>query len=558
MLKKIIFLLIILIYAGGLQAQLNIEWQKCFGGTKVDAVKDVLQTSDGGFIMNIYTKSNDGDFTENLGGKDICLLKLDRFGKKQWQKSYGGTKDDYLNYLLQTSDGGYIFSANNGTVVGNSNNENDWIVKINASGSILWQKFFDYCNEIVETPDKGYIVSVVIDTTIVKNNITSYSGIPKIMKINQNGEIEWQKNIEGSKIIKTTDGNYFICSESNWPEVGDIRYWKINQQGDILWEKKIGGSADDFARDVQQTSDGGYILTGITLSNDGDVSGNHGQSDAWLVKLNSNGEIQWQKCIGGTGYEESYLKVVQIKDGGYLVSADYTYSSNGNFIGSHGESSDIWISKLNDLGVTLWEKCIGGSGSDFLSTFITASDGGFLLYGGTNSNDGDVINFKGGDYFDIWIVKINSIGNIEWQRCYGGSNMEYAELKYGLFKTSEEDFFIINTMSNDNDVSGNHGDYDVWVVKLTSKSITNSLTEISNSNEKLTVYPNPLNNKFSIQFNEPIFKITLMDMLGNLVYTNDSGNKEYYIPENLHSGSYMLEIETPKGRLHENIFINKN
>ena len=84
--------------------------------------------------MNIYTKSNDGDFTENLGGKDICLLKLDRFGKKQWQKSYGGTKDDYLKYLLQTSDGGYIFSANHGTILGDTINENAWIVKLNQSG----------------------------------------------------------------------------------------------------------------------------------------------------------------------------------------------------------------------------------------------------------------------------------------------------------------------------------------------------------------------------------------------------------------------------------------
>ncbi len=558
MLKKIIFLLIILIKATCFQAQLNIEWQKCYGGSKGDALEEVLQTSDGGFIFSVWTDSNDGDFTENLGGKDICLLKLDRFGKKQWQKSYGGTKDDYLKYLLQTSDGGYIFSANHGTILGDTINENAWIVKLNQSGSILWQKNFNECNEMIETSDKGFIVSVLIDTIVVQNNTTSSFKIKKVRKINQNGEIEWQKNIEGSKIIKTIDGNYFIYTESNWSKDADIRYWKINQQGDILWEKKIGGRATDFAKNVQQTSDGGYILTGITLSNDGDVSGNHGQSDAWLVKLNSNGEIQWQKCIGGTGYEESYLTVVQIKDGSYLVSTDYTYSSNGNFIGSHGESSDIWIAKLNDLGVILWEKCIGGSGSDFLSTFISTSDGGFLLSGGTNSLDGDVTGFKGGES-DIWVVKIDAIGNIEWQRCFGGSKMEFSEHVSVFFKASEDDFFIINnTMSNDNDVSGNHGDLDIWVVKLTSKNVTNSLTEISNSNEKLTIYPNPLNNKFSIQFNEPIFKITLIDMLGNLVCTNDSGNKEYYIPENLQSGSYMLEILTSKGILHENIFINKN
>jgi len=151
------------------------------------------------------------------------------------------------------------------------------------------------------------------------------------------------------------------------------------------------------------------------------------------------------------------------------------------------------------------------------------------------------------------------MGNIEWQRCFGGSKMEFSEHVSVFFKTSEDDFFIINnTMSNDFDVSGNHGDFDIWVVKLTTKSITNSLTELDNSVGKTTIYPNPVNNKFSIQFNEPIFKITLMDMLGNLVYTNYSGNKEYYIPENLQSGSYILEIDTPLGIIHENLLINKN
>ena len=179
MLKKIIFILIILINAGGFHAQLKIEWQKCYGGTKGDPLEEVLQTSDGGFIFSVWTDSNDGDFTENLGGKDICLIKLDRFGKKQWQKSYGGSKDDYLKSLIQTTDGGYIFSANNGTVLGNTNNENAWIVRINASGSILWQKFFNECNEMIETSDKGFIVSVLIDTVVVQNNTTSSFKIKK-------------------------------------------------------------------------------------------------------------------------------------------------------------------------------------------------------------------------------------------------------------------------------------------------------------------------------------------------------------------------------------------
>lgn len=566
MLKKIIFLLIILIYAGGLQAQLNIEWQKCYGGTKAESLEnEVLQTSDGGFILPVYSKSNDGDIIGNNGGKDICLLKLDKYGKIQWQKSYGGTQNEYLNSLIQTSDGGYIFSANNGNLssvstenTGSTVNQNDWIVKLDASGSILWQKFFDVGNEIAETADKGYIVSVFIDTTIIQNNTTTYSKVNKIRKINQQGEIEWQKNIEGSKIVKTTDGNYCICSESNWSKDADIRYWKINEQGDILWERKIGGSGTDFARDVQQTSDGGCVITGVTFSNDGDVAGNHGNGDIWMVKINSSGNIEWQRCIGGSKLDENDLSVLPTNDGGYMITT-VAYSVDGDFIGANGsDNGDIWIAKMNKFGIIEWKKCMGGSGEDAPDAILKSLNGGYFISGITNSNDGNVSGFKGGE-FDFWIAEINSIGELLWQKCLGGSGVDYFDNRSKLSLTPDGDIMLIGvTDSNDKDVTGNHGESDIWVVKLTSKNVTNSLTEISNSKEKLTIYPNPANNKLTIQFNQPIFKITLIDILGNLVYTNDSGNKEYYIPENLQSGSYMLEILTSQGILHENIFINKN
>ena len=566
MLKKIIFLLIILINAGGIQAQLKIEWQKCYGGTKRDKIEDfVIPTSDGGFILNVKSSSNDGDITGNHGEKDVCLLKLDKNGKIEWQKSYGGTQSDFLNSLIQTSDGGYIFSAttssNDGDVKGHNGGGSDqdsWIVKIDAKGSILWQKCFgdislDASNQIVEAFDNGYIASVFFTKITSQGEVRAN----QLIKINKLGEIEWQKEIKCDKIIKTSDGNYFICSESNWPEIGDINYMKINQQGEILWEKKIGGSADDFARDVHQTSDGGCVITGVTFSNDGDVSGNHGNGDIWMVKLNSNGNIEWQRCIGGSDFDENELTVLSTKDGGYMITT-VAYSTDGDFLDHIGDKSgDIWIAKMNKLGVIEWKKCIGGSGEDNTSTMIQSSDNNYLIYGMTNSVDGDVTGFKGGES-DIWIVEIDLNGKIQQQKCLGGTNEE-GKSRNCLFKTKENYFFVFGaTLSNDKDVSGNHGESDIWVVKLTSKNVTNSLTEISNSKEKPTIYPNPANNKLTIQFNQPIFKISLIDILGNLVYTNDSGNKEYFLPENLKSGSYIIKIDTPLGIIHENILINKN
>lgn len=565
--KKIFLLLFVSLNFTFVNAQLTIEWQKCYGGTKRDKIEDfVIPTSDGGFILNVKSSSNDGDITGNHGEKDVCLLKLDKNGKIEWQKSYGGTQSDFLNSLIQTSDGGYIFSAttssNDGDVKGHNGGGGDqdsWIVKIDAKGSILWQKCFgdislDASNQIVEAFDNGYIASVFFTKITSQGEVRAN----QLIKINKLGEIEWQKEIKYDKIIKTSDGNYFICSESNWPEIGDINYMKINQQGEILWEKKIGGSSDDYARDVQQTSDGGFVITGVTFSNDGDVSGNHGNGDIWMVKLNSNGNIEWQRCIGGSDFDEHYLSVLPTNDGGYMITTG-AYSLDGDFLDHIGDKSgDIWIAKMNKFGVIEWKKCIGGSGEDNSRAIIKSLDDSYLLCGVTNSVDGDVTGFKGGES-DIWIVEIDLNGKIKEQICLGGTNFEDPGSQNCLFRTKENDFFVFSiTLSNDKDVSGNHGESDIWVVKLTSKNVTNSLTEISTSKEKPTIYPNPANNKLKIQFNEPIFKITLMDILGNIVYTNDSGNKEYLIPENLQCGSYIIEIDTPLGVMHENLLINKN
>jgi hypothetical protein len=564
---KFFLLIIISVNVSFVNAQLKIEWQKCYGGTNRDYIGDfVISTSDGGFILDVRSSSNDGDITGNHGENDVCLLKLDKYGKIEWQKSYGGTQSESLSSLIQTSEGGYIFSAtttsNDGDVKGHNGSGGDqdsWIVKIDAKGSILWQKCFgdnslDASYQIVEASDNGYIVSVFFTKITSQGEIRAN----QLIKINQNGEVEWEKNIEGSKIVKTTDGNYFICTGSNWSKDADIRYWKINQQGEILWEKKIGGSGTDFARDVQQTADGGCVITGVTFSNDGDVTGNHGNGDIWMVKVNASGNIEWQRCIGGSGMDENDLSVLTTNDGGYMITT-VAYSVDGDFSGNYGnKNGDIWVAKLNKFGEIIWKKCIGGSGEDNPNTMIQSSDDSYLIYGMTNSVNGDVTGFKGGES-DIWIVEIDLNGKIKQQMCLGGTNEEGLESQNCLFRTKENDFFVFGiTLSNDNDVSGNHGECDIWVVKLTSKNVTNSLTEIINSYEKLTIYPNPANNKLTIQFNEPIIKITLIDILGNSVYTNYSGKKEYYIPENIQSGSYILEIDTPQGILHENIFINKN
>jgi len=242
-----------------------------------------------------------------------------------------------------------------------------------------------------------------------------------------------------------------------------------DQAPNIEWQKCLGGSNDDEAYSVQQTSDGGYIVAGSTRSNDGDVSGNHEEVwwlvwDFWVVKLDRYGDIEWQKCLGGSDSDWAE-SIQQTNDGGYIV-AGYTGSNDGDVSGNHGEK-DFWVVKLDRYGDIEWQKCLGGSGGggsggDYAYSVQQTSDGGYIVAGETWSNNGDVSGYHGGG--DVWVVKLDRYGDIKWQKCLGGSSWDWA---YSIQQTNDGGYIVAGlTRSNDGDVSGNYGEKDFWVVKL--------------------------------------------------------------------------------------------
>ena len=160
----------------------------------------------------------------------------------------------------------------------------------------------------------------------------------------------------------------------------------------------MGSSTDDQGYDIRQTPDGGFIVTGYSSSNDGDVSGNHGGEDVWVVKLNNTGTIQWQKSFGGSENDEGY-SVQLTTDGGYIICGQ-SASNNGDVTGNHG-NSDVWVVKLNSAGSIQWQKSFGGSGEDAGLIWQT-TDGGYIVVGYTSSNDGDITGNHGGD--DAWVI----------------------------------------------------------------------------------------------------------------------------------------------------------
>ncbi|MDD1729368.1 MAG: hypothetical protein LUQ50_09895, partial [Methanospirillum sp.] len=286
-------------------------------------------------------------------------------------------------------------------------------------------------------------------------------------------ELTWQRCVGGSEdeesyaMIQTSDGGYLMggYSYSNDGDVsgnhGSADYWiaKFDASKNLQWQKCLGGTGFEVISSIIQTTDGGYLAGGHSFSNDGNVTGNHGKSDIWIVKLDASGNITWQKCFGGSEYELIY-SVIQMSDGGYLIGGA-TDSDDGDVSGHHG-SRDIWVVKLDTSGNLVWQKCLGGSLHDVSYTTIQTTDGGFLVYGKTYSDDGNVTGYHGG--LDIWVVKLDSAGTLVWQNCLGGSGLDYP---YSVIQTTDGGYLVNGcSTSNDGNVTGNHGNSDIWALKL--------------------------------------------------------------------------------------------
>ena len=477
----------------------------------------------------------------------------------EWQKCLGGTSEDYAYSIQQTIDSGFIVAgytkSNDVDVSGNQGRSDAWVVKLSSSGNILWQKClggtnYDMANSIQQTNDGGFIVAGY--TLSNDGDVSGNHGVDAwVVKLNSSGNILWQKCLGGTSedyaysIQQTIDSGFIVAgyTKSNDVDVsgnqGRSDAWvvKLSSSGNILWQKCLGGTNDDRANSIQQTSDGGFIVAGYTLSNDGDVSGNHGNYDYWVVKLNSTGTILWQKCLGGSNVDEAY-SIQQTIDGGFIV-AGYAESNDGNVSGNHG-GGDYWVVKLNSSGDIEWQKCLGGTYEDYAYSIQQTSDSAFIVAGKTKSNDGDVSGNH--EYYDYWVVKLNSSGTILWQKCLGGTNVDVA---YSIQQTSDGGFIVAGeTFSNDGNVSGKHGGKDAWVVKLTNTP--NRINEIENYN-LLSIYPNPFTEKAIITFDNPKnekYRLLIIDVTGKVAMEINEiyGNTVEIDGSKLSAGVYVFEL----------------
>lgn len=326
-------------------------------------------------------------------------------------------------------------------------------------------------------PDKGYILAG-FDTFYSYNKneyLKKYSADSRarLIRVDKDGTMEWEAfSFEGGGIVSSfasvnlTSGDKIIAAGYANAPTGPDKFYiaKYDDNGTQAWYKTYGGlTGISRAYSIQETSDAGYIVAGMTTSNDGDVNGNHnaGTSDVWILKLDGSGNIQWKKCYGGSGDDTAYA-IIQTPDNGFVVAGSST-SSNGDLTGNNG-SSDAWVFKIDNAGNLIWQKNIGGSSDEDLKSIVLNSDTTFTVTGTVSSST--ITNNGNYGKKDLWVIKIKDDSGQEiWSKNFGGTGDEQG---YSIQRTVGNGYLIGGyTESNDGDIQSNNGGADAWSLKLT-------------------------------------------------------------------------------------------
>lgn len=430
--NKLIALLVLLVQYCLFNAQMSgtpifplKELKNMFGGTATELAYSSVKTSDGGHIAAGSTTSSNGDVTGHQGNQDFWVTKFDKKGNLQWQKTFGGSGDDQARSIITTADGGYAITGNTSSNDGNiSLNQGDfdyWVVKIDASGNLQWQKTYggsgnDMAYSMIQSPDGTYAVTGQSSSN--NGNVTGNLGGHDfwIVKLDNTGNILWEKSVgtsstESSLSIINSSTNGFIVSGYTYPPNGfpDFFITKLSSAGAVEWQRTYGGSNTEICTQIISSSDGGYVATGYTDSNDGSITSNHGSYDFWLLKIDESGNIQWQKTYGGTGDDRAY-SVIQTSDGGYAIGGSST-SNDGDVVSNHS-LMDFWIVKVSNTGVIQWNKNIGGNGNDQCNSIIQEANGDYIVTGFSNSGNREIARPVAGGT-DFLVVRLSNTGEFK-------------------------------------------------------------------------------------------------------------------------------------------------
>ncbi|NJM79895.1 MAG: T9SS type A sorting domain-containing protein [Flavobacterium sp.] len=567
MIKKIfskskIYLLVTFLVSSFTYSQ-DILWEKSYGGKHAEFLYDAIPTPDYGFILagSSISGKNGNKEDDNKGDLDYWLWKMDEKGNLDWQKSFGGNKVDLLQSIAITSDGGFILGGTSSSDKGldktedSKGQEDFWVIKLNAKGQQLWQKTIggsgmEKLLSIAQTKDGGYILG----GTSSSDAATPSFGHPSkggeldqyaknedsrgnldywVVKLKADGSIAWQKTIGGQyvdelkSIRQTTDGGYILGGYSNSPISGDKTednyglgdYWivKLDENGIIEWQRTLGGDKDDNLFTLSITKDGGFILGGNSNSgatNSKSKSNKEG-TDFWVLKLDKTGTIEWQETYN-YGKIDVLTSIVENEDGSYLIGG-YAQSEaglrqaqpdiKGKLKSGDKEGINDYIAlKINAKGEEIWTQTVGSKGDEVLKKLLETRDGGYVL-AGTSSfpSSGGVAESRGGF----------SSGGVSAASGRGGASR---------------------------DRNNNIGGSDFWVVKLKDKEKEEKERIITE------LFPNPALSFTNVIVNFDYEKgtATIFDINGRSLQSIEiKGERTIPLEVNtLPQGIYIIEIKT--------------
>ena len=444
---KILLLLLLSLSVGLMSAQQTFvkQWDKRFGGVQNDNLTFFQQIEDGGYILGGSSTSGvNGDKSQpnwdnTLSSYDYWIVKIDAMGNKQWDKRYGGFDDDE-GTIVGRYNGFFFLGGSSGSGIGGDKSQPSrggydyWTIKVDSIGNKLWDKRFGGSLEenlyaLQVTRDGGAIFGgasssgISGDRTQSNWDTTNHTDDFWVVKVDASGNKEWDKRFGGNNedgltaLQQTSDGGYILGGTIGSDSSGDIStrsfggfdYWviKIDSAGNKQWDKRFGGNNDDNLSAISKTSDGGYILSGLSYSG---VSGNKANPTIgyWIVKIDTSGNKQWDQGFWG-GNSTGATSIVQTSDKGYLLSG----SSVSNTVGDKTESnlgpSQAWVVKTDSIGQKQWDKTIFTTGDDGSSGAIQTGDGCYVFGVATNAGVGGYKTQANWDAIDslndFWVVK---------------------------------------------------------------------------------------------------------------------------------------------------------
>ena len=365
---------------------------------------------------------------------------------KSFTTLFGGNQEDLGFSVQQTTDGGYIIT---GYTWSYGNGEEDiWLIKTDSQGNEEWNQTYGGNED-----DKGFSVQQTTDGGYIITGFTDSYGSGEfdiwLVKTDSQGNEEWNQTIggteddEGFSVQQTTDGGYILTGYTLSFANGEEDIWliKTDSQGNEEWNQTFGGSEDDYGYSVKQTTDGGYIITGY-LSN---IENN--SYDVWLIKTDSQGNEEWNQTFGGDEDDYGYF-VKQTTDGGYIITGGTQSYGSGE--------QDVWLVKTNSQGNEEWNQTFGGTDGESSFSVKQTTDGGYIITGGTRS--------YGLGSSDVWLIKTDGQGNEEWNQTLGGS---YNDFGYSVDQTTDGGYIITGGIE-----SPVYGRYDICLIKTDSEGTT--------------------------------------------------------------------------------------